>query len=135
MSTNDTNIKEQKLIYPELSYYVTGICFDVHNELGRYCKERQYADAIESRLKNEKITFSRELRIAHSGNIIDFIIDDKIVLELKAKPLILKGDFYQIQRYLQDSGLKLGLLVNFRNRYLRPIRTVRIDTDARKRFV
>ena len=57
-----------------------------------------------------------------------------MVLELKAKKVITKDDYYQIQRYLQMLNIKLGLLVNFRNRYLKPIRVVRIDTDARSKF-
>ena len=49
MYTNDTN-NANKLIYPKLSYVVTGICFDVHNELERYSREKQYGDLIERKL-------------------------------------------------------------------------------------
>lgn len=130
MNTNYTN----KLIYPELSYTLTGICFTVHNNLGRFAREKQCADAIEKLLVGLKIPYKRELRVADTGNIIDFIIDDKIILEIKCKRLILKQDFYQTQRYLQATNKDLALLVNFQNRYLKPIRIVRIETDVRKRY-
>ena len=57
-----------------------------------------------------------------------------MVLEIKAKDRIVKDDYYQTQRYLQSTGIKLALLVNFRSRYLKPIRIVRIDTDVKKKF-
>ena len=133
INTNiNTNIK--KLIYPKLSYVITGICFDVHNELGKYAKERQYADKIERQLKEKKIPYKRELVVGDSGNIADFFIDDKIILELKAKRILTKEDYYQLQRYLQETRLRLGLLINFRNRYIKPIRVIRIDTDFGNKF-
>jgi len=133
MHTNYTN-KKDKLIYPEVSYLLTGILFDVHNKLGRYSRERQYANAIEERLKELKISYQREYSIKGTGNIVDFFIDGKIILELKAKRLILKQDYYQLQRYLQITNMKLGFLINFRNRYLKPIRIIRIDTDAKSKY-
>jgi len=138
MNTNYTNKninKKQKLIYPELSYLITGICFYVHNTIGRFAREKQYSDLIEDKLKDAKIPYKRELCISDTGNILDFLIDDKIILEIKSKRLITKEDFYQLQRYLQASNKKLGLIVNFRNRYLKPIRIIRIDTDTKKRFI
>ncbi|MEK7077037.1 MAG: GxxExxY protein [Patescibacteria group bacterium] len=135
MDTNDANKNQKKLICPELSYLITGICFDVHNKLGRFAREKQYCDELEKRLKEAGIIYKREYQIANTGNQVDFIIDDKIILEVKAKRLILKDDFYQLQRYLQSSQKKLGLIVNFRNRYLKPVRVLRIDTDARNRFM
>ena len=134
MHTNDTN-KKKKLIYPELSYIITGICFNVHNQLGRYAREKQYGDLLEEKLKEIKIPYKREFRIEKTRNTIDFLIDNKMILELKTKPMILKEDYYQTQRYLQASDIKLALLVNFRNRYLKPIRLLKIETDARKKFI
>jgi len=135
MHTNYTNRKEVKLIYPDLSYMITGICFGVHNELGRYAREKQYGDLLEKKLNEAKLPYKREFRASQTGNIIDFLIDDKVILELKAKPLILKEDYYQAQRYLQILDKKLALLVNFRNRYLKPIRVVKIDTEVKNKFL
>lgn len=116
----------KKLIYPELSYRITGILFKVHNKLGRYCKEKQYQDAIEELLEQEGLKFKREQKLPISstigGNKIDFEIEDKILLECKAKPFVTREDYYQLMRYLKATNKRLGLLVNFRNKYLRPKR-------------
>ena len=134
MNTNHTN-KNSKLIFPKLSYIIVGVCFDVHYALGRFVREKQYCDEIEQRLKSLKLPYKRELLINSSGNVIDFLIKDKLIIEAKAKRVITRDDYYQIQRYLQTLNIKLGFLVNFRNRYLKPIRVVRIDTDARRKFM
>jgi len=133
MHTNNTN-KEEKLIYPELSYTITGVCFEIHNKLGIYSREKQYRDAIAEKLGEINIPYKKEFNVKDTGNIIDFIIDDKIILEIKAKRFITKEDYYQIQRYLQILKIKLGLLINFHNRYLKPIRVIRIDTQAKTKF-
>ena len=134
IDTNDTN-NASKVIYPKLSYNITGICFDVHNTLGRYAKEKQYGDLLEKQLKETGIPYRREVTIAESGNIVDFIVDDKILLELKAERLISRKDYYQVQRYLQITNIRLGILVNFQSRYLAPKRIIRIETDVRKKFL
>ena len=133
--TNNQKFQNNKLIYPKLSYFLTGICFKIHNELGRYCREIQYCNKLEEKLKELKIVCVREYPIAKTGNKIDFLIDDKIILEIKAKRAILKEDYYQVQRYLQSLDKKLALLINFRNRYLKPIRIVKIDTDIKNKFL
>ncbi|OGZ33757.1 MAG: hypothetical protein A2Y98_03240 [Candidatus Portnoybacteria bacterium RBG_19FT_COMBO_36_7] len=134
MHANDTN-KNNKLIYPELSYIITGICFEVHNILGRYSREKQYADLLQEKIKTLNIPYKREFAAGNTGNKVDFLIDNKIIIELKAKPIVLKEDYYQTQRYLQVLNKKLALIINFRNRYLKPIRIIKIDTDAKIRFL
>lgn len=128
-------IDNEKIIYPKLSYTITGLCFDVHNELGRYARERQYCDLIEKKLKQSNLKYQREFVVTGSGNRVDFDIEEKIILEVKAKKAINKNDYYQIQRYLQSCERKLGLLVNFRYEYIKPKRIIRIETNARLKFI
>lgn len=126
--------EERNLIYPQLSYKINGILFSVHNELGCYAKEKQYGNILKKKLKEQNIKYQREIIIGNSGNIVDFIIDHKILLELKAKRSLIREDFEQTQRYLQETQLKLGILINFRNQYLKPIRIIRIDTQNKNKF-
>jgi hypothetical protein len=79
-STN--KIRREDIIHPELSYKVNGLLYEVHNELGRYCKEKQYGDLFEKLLIRDNIRFGRELFVSFEtsvGNIgknfLDFIIE------------------------------------------------------------
>jgi GxxExxY protein len=126
--TNNTNAKSHELIYKDLSYLITGVLYSTHDELGPFAREKQYSDVAERIFKEKGIKCVREKSIGNSGNTMDLVIEDKIILEFKAKRIITKEDYYQIQRYLQESGLKLGLLVNFRDKYIKPKRIVRIDS-------
>ena len=139
MHANDTNMKGEqnnndKIIYRELSYCINGFCFKVHNTLGRYCKEKQYSDALECIFRENKVAFEREkaLPVAiidnNFTNKADFVIDDKIVIEVKARHIVTKDDYYQIQRYLKAGGYRLGMIINFRNKYLKPIRVIRVNS-------
>ena len=127
---------EAKIIYPDLSYKVVGACFAVHNELGRYCNEKQYADCFEGYLKRFGIIYERE-KVLPRGfeseepgrNKADFLIENKIVLELKAKRMLNREDYYQVRRYLQAMNKKLGILVNFRDKYLHPRRILNSSTE------
>jgi len=60
-----------------------------------------------------------------SGNRLDFLIFEHIPIEMKANPFLVKDDFYQVQRYLQSLNEDLGIIYNFRDRYLKPKRILR----------
>lgn len=125
------NMGKEKIIYPELSYQLNGILFAVHNGLGRFCNEKQYADAIEKYLSLHGVPYEREkvLPASFAGeqegrSKVDFLIDGKIVLEVKAKRMFEKPDYYQTKRYLTAMERKLAILVNFRDKYLKPKRVL-----------
>ena len=118
-----------KIIHPELSYKINGILFSVHNDLGRFCNERQYGDAVENGLKKLNIQYEREKILPPAfesefkgRNKIDFLIENKIILEIKTKRFLAREDYYQLKRYLVALNKKLGILVNFHQRYIEPKR-------------
>jgi len=130
MHANDTN----KIIHKELSYIINGILFKVHNKLGRFCREKQYGDLFESLLKEFQLVYEREKELPvdkienQFTNKVDFVINSEILIDLKAKSIVTKEDYYQMNRYLEASSMKLGLIVNFRNKYLKPIRVIRSNS-------
>jgi len=124
----------KNIIHPELSYKICGLFFNIHKNLGRYRNEKQYTDAFEKLLKENRINYTRKksLKTSFAGeqkrrNIPDFIIDNKIIVDFKSKDFITKDDYFQMQRYLQSSNKKLGLIVNFRQKRLYPKRVLNKD--------
>lgn len=108
------------LLYPDLSYKIIGILFDVFTELGYGYKENQYQKAIEISLKTAEIIYKKELpiKITFKNTFIttiylDFLIDNKIVLELKQGNFFNKKDVEQVYNYLKSTNLKLGILARF----------------------
>jgi GxxExxY protein len=109
------------LIYKEESYIITGICMDVHNELGPGLLEIIYKEALEWEFDNQFIQYEREKeypvfykkhRLTKKFNA-DFVVYDKIILEIKAKESISNEDIAQTINYCKLSGCKLGIIVNF----------------------
>jgi GxxExxY protein len=122
---------KDKLIYPELSYILTGILFEVHNKLGTKYQEKHYQRAIEIKLKELKIPYQKELGVDINfenekiGKLfIDFLIDNKIVLEIKKTPMITKDHIKQVLRYLNALNLKLGIIANFQHKRLEYVRVL-----------
>lgn len=74
-------------------------------------------------MQEEKINYKRESRIEKdeefTGNITDFIIEDLIIVDVKAKKFVTKEDFYQMKRYLKSLEKQLGLIVNFRDNFIK----------------
>lgn len=118
------------IVEKQLCYDITGLCFKVHKELGRFCREIQYASKLEELFKIGKWDYQREYEIKNlapdspKGNKVDFVLKFKVLLDLKAKNYITKEDYFQMQRYLQAAGLEVGLIVNFRESHLKPKRVL-----------
>ncbi len=110
-----------KLIYKDESYEIIGKCFEVHNNLGPGFLEIVYKDALEYEFKKANIPFKREVKyeVNYKGVILphhfyaDFVVHDKIILEIKAVSGIIDKFVAQSINYLKVSGNKLALIVNF----------------------
>jgi GxxExxY protein len=94
---------------------------DVHNELGKGFSEAVYGDALEIELKSNGVPYEREVKyaIAYKGKILrhhyfaDFVIENKIILELKAIEKLSSAHIKQTLNYLAASKISLGILINF----------------------
>ena len=115
-----------KLLYSDLTFKLNGISIQLRKEIGRFGKEKQYCDLYEEKLKENNIAYKREVIVGDTGNRLDFLVEEKIVLEMKAKPFVIKEDYYQIQRYLHVLNLELGIIYNFREQYVKPHRILRV---------
>jgi len=121
------------LLYPEECFKINGAIFEVHKELGPGLMEKVYQEALEKELILQGIPFEREksFTIMYKGEaleqkyIADFVIYDKIVVELKAVDELLPVHTAQVINYLAITGYKLGLLVNFNAEKITPERIVR----------
>ncbi|MEP5339927.1 MAG: GxxExxY protein [Algibacter sp.] len=109
------------LLYKDDTYKTLGICMAVHSELGKGFSEIVYGDDLEIELIDNSINYSKEktFDINYKGNLLphkykaDFIINDKIVLEIKAISCLTSAHVKQTLNDLAVSKLKLGLLINF----------------------
>ena len=109
-----------KLIYADLTYKIRGCVFDVYNSLGFGHKESVYQKALGKEFKDKEIPFEREKSIDVNYKEIkvgnyrpDFVVGNKIILELKSvgfMPVVFEK---QLSQYLKTTEYKLGLLINF----------------------
>lgn len=82
---------DKKLIYADLTYQIRGAIFTVYNTLGYGHKEQVYQKALEKEFTETNLPFKREvgLNVSYKNEIVgryrpDFVIDDKVIMELKA---------------------------------------------------
>lgn len=108
------------LLYSDLTYKVRGALFAVYNELGFGHKEQVYQKALVKEFSDRDIAYKREitLPVLYGGDVVgsyrpDFVISDKVILELKAVEFVPKAYQTQLLNYLKTTGYALGLLVNF----------------------
>lgn len=118
--TNAENERGNKLLYEDLTYRIREALFNIKKALGSGHKEIVYQKALEEEFSRLKIKFDKEKSIPIHYNTKkvgtyrpDFVIEDKIIVELKALPFIGSQEKSQLWNYLKGSKYNLALLVNF----------------------
>jgi len=113
-------VRRADLVYPEPSYKILGVLFKVWSDIGFWHKEKIYQRAVARALCDSGFEVKEQLpaKIVFKGEFIgvyyfDFLVDDKIVLELKVRNYFSKKDIEQVYSYLKAKDLKLGIIAHF----------------------
>ena len=125
---------EEELLYKDLSYKIRGVLFAVRKNLGLGHKEQVYHSALEIEFKKAGLPFESKKNIPIRYDSIkigtyqpDFVIDNKILIELKALPEIGRPQIEQVWSYLKGCEYTLALLANYGSRDLE-IKRIVYDT-------
>jgi len=104
----------------ELTYEINGAIFEVNKLLGAGFLEKVYEKAltVELSLRGLKAESQSPIPVKYKGIDVgeyfaDIIVEDKVIIELKAVETLKKIHEAQILNYLKATGIKIGLLVNF----------------------
>lgn len=107
-----------ELLFKDLTEKIIGAIHKVYNELGYGYQEREYGSGLAQEFAILGINFKRELyaQLFYEGKLIrkyflDFLVEGKVVVELKITNQIYKQHFTQVLQYLQNNNLKLGLIL------------------------
>lgn len=130
------------ILEKELCYRMQGCVYNVANKYGKGLKESIYQKALEEEFQENNIPFESQKRINiysfNSGKklgvyVPDFVISDRIILEIKASNFTTKQDLEQQRSYLRISEFEVGYLVNFctDDLYIKRL----IFTNDRKPFI
>lgn len=117
---NQQKTETDELLFADLTYKIRGAVFAIYNTLGFGHKEQVYQKALEKELKELSIPFKKEknLKVKYKNEVVgvyrpDFVIDGKVILELKSLTNLPNSVDTQLLHYLKTTGFSLGLLINF----------------------
>jgi len=104
----------------DLSYQVMAAAFEVHNILGSGFLEKVYENALRHELQQKAIHVEsqKEIAVCYKGQNVgtycpDLVVNNEIILELKATETLSRQHAAQMLNYLKATGVKLGILINF----------------------
>ena len=109
------------VVYKDESYQIMGACFEVYKDKGCGFVEAVYQECLEIELGLQNLPFKSqaELLLWYKGKqlkqkfVPDFLLFDKIVVELKAVKELTDEHRAQVHNYLRATDFRLGLLINF----------------------
>lgn len=112
-------------LYEDLTFRIIGIAMKVHNDLGSGFLEKVYENAMMVHFEKEKIKAEqqKEIKINYLGKeignyIADIFIEEKVIVELKTVENLTDVHTAQLLNYSKATGIRVGLLINFKNEKL-----------------
>ena len=111
---------EEKILYKDLSYKIVGLAIQVRKELGFGFLEKVYENALMILLEENGIEAKQQfpIKVSFHGRIVgdyvaDILVENHIILELKAQDKIIDIHKAQTLNYLRATGLRLAIVLNF----------------------
>jgi len=124
-------VSERDLMHSELTRAVIGAAMEVHSNLGPGFLESVYEAAMTIEFNLCKIPYERQkaIPVTYKGEkakdfFCDFLVGEKVLVELKALKAITGIEEAQVLNYLRATGLEVGLLTNFGEKSLKYKRLV-----------
>ncbi|HET6990881.1 MAG TPA: GxxExxY protein [Bacteroidia bacterium] len=128
-----TILKPESVIHPELSYKIIGCAFEVYNQIGPGFQEKIYQRALREAFNLKELKFKEQVfydikfnKTRVGRGFMDFLVDEKIVVEIKRGNFFSKTDIDQVIQYLKMSNLELGILIRFTDEAVRYKRILNI---------
>ncbi len=107
-------------IHSKLTEKIISCAYDVYNKLGCGFLEKVYENAMMIKLKKNGLKAIQQaaVNVSFEGELVgeyfaDILIEDKVIIELKAVSKLSKTHEVQVVNYLKATGIKVGLLINF----------------------
>lgn len=115
-----TQTQRTSFLYEELTGQIIEACFEVSNELGTGFLESVYQKALLIALKDKKLKAQIEfpINVTFRSQVVgqfyaDILVDDKVIVELKAVTALSPEHQAQVINYLKATNIEVGLLINF----------------------
>lgn len=106
--------------YSDLTEAIIKCFYKVYNELGYGFLEKVYHNALLIELQNEelKVESQKPIKVSYQGDVVgeyyaDIIVEDVVMLELKATETVTEAHEFQLINYLKATNIEVGLLLNF----------------------
>jgi len=137
-----TDNKKGKLLEADLCYQIRGALYNVANKYGKGLKEQIYQKALTEEFTKLGLRFEQQKRIniysLDTGKLLgvyipDFLVENKVIIEIKSSDFTTKRDVEQQRSYIRASIYEIAYLVNFGTKNLDIRRS--IYTNDRKTFV
>lgn len=111
---------DKTFLYNDLSDKIIGCAHKVYYSLGTGFLEKVYENALVKELDNNglKVLQQHPIKVYYEGTVVgeyiaDILVEEKIIIEVKAVSELSKVHETQLVNYLKATGLKVGLLINF----------------------
>ncbi|MCG3155566.1 MAG: hypothetical protein DKINENOH_02172 [bacterium] len=114
-----------ELLEKDLVFRIIGCAMAVHNTLGRGLREKTYENSLAVEFKHQGIDYSKQTRfpVYYRNELVDefipvLVVENRVIVDTKTVETIIDDHRGTILNYLRITGLKVGVIINYKHRKL-----------------